>query len=248
MSLLPAASISSRDKAISPLIYHDIDEFNEIERFIVSDDPLGLGEYINGGYAVSGKDGTYEEGEYTYSPKITYLARYFAPADRDYIIRSMVEFYQKGNRALNCSVSEPCYDPDRKMQYYNIIITAVSAHDSSSHAVLQARMFYDYTGIYQPEVYSVAPGGCSAELLSDLRNFFGCELDTPVLSSKNDDLTEAKKLLDDNGIRCKNAVGTSVGTGEQEYNLLTSFDDAAKASGIMMSNYGDNSGYECYTY
>lgn len=224
----------------------DINEFNELERFISSDGPLG--EYISDSYVGTGTNVTYKEDDYIYSPEIKYLARYFAPADRDHIVQSMVDFYEKGNRVLNCSVSDPCYDPDRKMLYYTVMITAMSANDNSGHAVMQARMFYDYSGIYQPEVYSVAPGGCSAELLSDLRNFFGCELDTPVLSSKNDDLTEAKKLLDDNGIRCKIAVGTNVGTGEQEYELLTSFEDAAKASTIMVNSYGDNSGYECYTY
>lgn len=72
----------------------------------------------------------------------------------------------------NCSVSVPFYDPEREKMYYNLMLTA-SDKDGQGHAVLQARMFYDYNGIYQPEVYSVAPNGCSAELISDLQHFFG---------------------------------------------------------------------------
>lgn len=158
-----------------------------------------------------------------------------------------VEYKALTYKILNCTVSDPCYDPDRQMLYYNFAVTAVDT-DGQGLAVLQARMFYDYRGIYQPEVYSVAPNDCSAELINDMQHFFGYELDTPVLSSKLHDLADAKKLLDDNGIRCKKVTGTNVGTGEHDSELLTSFEDAAAASGVLLDIYGSNEEYECYIY
>ena len=209
---------------------HDINEYDSLETHISSDDPLG--EFDNG---------------ILYSPAITYLGRYFASEDRDYIIQSMVAFFEKGYKILTCTVSDPCYDPDRQMLYYNFAVTAVDT-DGQGLAVLQARMFYDYRGIYQPEVYSVAPNGCSAELINDMQHFFGYELDTPVLSSKLHDLTDAKTTLEEKGIRCKQVTGTNVATGEHDSELLTSFEDAAAASGVLLDIYGCNEEYECYIY
>lgn len=224
---------------------HDIDEYNNIETFLNLEDPLG--KYDTGGTtSIKNDDGTYTEVPDIYDPAITYLGQYFVPEDRDHIIQSMVAFFKKGYSVVKCTtVSNPCYEPDRGMMYYNIALTAA---DSSGLAVLQARMFYDYRGIYQPEVYSVAPNGCSAELINDIQHFFGYELDTPVLSSKLHDLTDAKKLLDDNGIRCKTVTGTNVVTGEHDSELLTSFEDAAAASGVLLDIYGSNEEYECYIY
>ncbi len=212
------------------IAHHDINKYNSIEKFIASDDPLG--EYDNGGL---------------YSPAISYIGQYFAPEDRDHIVPSMVAFLEKGYKILNCTVSDPCYEPDRQMLYYNVAVTAADT-DGHGLAVLQARMFYDYRGIYQPEVYSVAPNGCSAELLYDLQHFFGYELTSPVLTSKTDDLTEAKAVLDENGIRCRIQTGTNAETGEHDYNVLTSDEDAPEAADILKKIYNGNSGYESYEY
>ena len=115
------------------------------------------------------------------------------------------------------------------MLYYNAAVTAVDT-DGNGLAVLQARMFYDYHGIYQPEVYAVAPNNCSAELIYDIQHFFGYELLNPVLTSKTNDLTEAKAVLDEQGIRCKIYIATDVNSGEHDYNLLTSDEDAPEAA------------------
>ena len=149
---------------------HDIDEYNNIETFINLEDPLGT--YDTGGQtSVKNDDGTYTEIPEIYDPAITYLGQYFVPEDRDHIVQSMVAFFEKGYSVVKCTtVSDPCYEPDRGMMYYNIAFTAA---DSSGLAVLQERMFYDYRGIYQPEVYSVAPNGCSDELINDIQHFFG---------------------------------------------------------------------------
>lgn len=224
---------------------HDIDESDRFEKVIV-DDPLG--KYDTGGRtSVKNDDGTYSEIPEIYNPAITYLGQYFVPEDSDHIIKSMTTFFEKGYKVLNCTVSDPCYDPDRQMLYYNIAVTAIDT-DGHGLAVLQARMFYDYRGIYQPEVYSVAPNGCSAELINDIQHFFGYELDTPVLSSKLHDLSDAKELLDDNGIRCRIVTGTNVGTGEHDQNLLTSFEDAAGAGELLLGIYGGDEEYDCYIY
>lgn len=212
------------------IAHHDINRYNSIEKLIASDDPLG--EYDNGSL---------------YSPAISYLGQYFAPEDRDHIVQSMVAFLEKGYKILNCTVSDPCYEPDRQMLYYNVAVTAADT-DGHGLAVLQARMFYDYRGIYQPEVYSVAPNGCFAELINDIQHFFGYELTSPVLTSKTDDLTEAKAVLDENGIRCRIQTGTNAETGEHDYNVLTSDEDAPEASEILTELYGDNSEYDCYIY
>ena len=212
------------------IAHHDINKYNSIEKLIASDDPLG--EYDNGSL---------------YSPAISYIGQYFAPEDRDHIVQSMVAFLEKGYKILNCTVSDPCYEPDRQMLYYNVAVTAADT-DGHGLAVLQARMFYDYRGIYQPEVYSVAPNGCSAELINDIQHFFGYELTSPVLTSKTDDLTEAKAVLDEHGIRCRIQTGTNAGTGEHDYNVLTSDEDAPEASEILTELYGNNSEYDCYIY
>ena len=212
------------------IAHHDINKYNSIEKFIASDDPLG--EYDNGSL---------------YSPAISYIGQYFVPEDRDHIVQSMVAFLEKGYKILNCTVSDPCYEPDRQMLYYNVAVTAADT-DGHGLAVLQARMFYDYRGIYQPEVYSVAPNGCSAELLYDLQHFFGYELTSPVLTSKTDDLTEAKAVLDEHGIRCRIQTGTNAETGEHDYNVLTSDEDAPEAADILKKIYNGNSGYESYEY
>lgn len=224
---------------------HDIDEFDSIERFI-TDDPLGTYD-TGGGKWVHNDDGTYTETPSIYDPKITYLGQYFAPEDRDHIVQSMTAFLEKGYKILNCAVSDPCYDPDRQMLYYNVAVTAVDT-DGNGLAVLQARMFYDYRGIYQPEVYSVAPNNCSAELITDIQHFFGYELLEPVLTSKTDDLTDAKAVLDEQGIRCRIQTAVNVVTGEYDYNLMTSDEDAPEASDILSEIYYGNSEYECYVY
>lgn len=225
---------------------HDVDEFNHIEKFISSDDPLGA--YDTGGSkCVQNDDGTETEIPEIYDPAITYLGQYFVPEDRDHIVQSMVAFLEKGYKILNCTVSDPCYEPYREMLYYNIAVTAVDT-DGHGHAVLQARMFYDYNGIYQPEVYSVAPNNCSADLIYDLQHFFGYELLSLVLSSETNDLTEAKAVLDEHGIRCRIEIGTNVETGEHDYGLLTSDEDAPEASTILEEIYYGNDEYDCYIY
>ena len=43
-------------------------------------------------------------------------------------------------------------------------------------------------------------------------------------------------------------TGTNVATGEHDSELLTSFEDAAAASGVLLDIYGSNEEYECYIY
>lgn len=60
--------------------------------------------------------------------------------------------------------------------------------------------------------------------------------------------TEAKAVLDEHGIRCRIQTGTNVETGEHDYNVLTSDEDAREAADILKKIYNGNSGYECYEY
>ena len=55
-------------------------------------------------------------------------------------------------------------------------------------------------------------------------------------------------MLVEHGIRCRIQTGTNVETGEHDYNVLTSDEDAREAADILKKIYNGNSGYECYEY
>ena len=150
--------------------YHNVDIYHRLEQYIPMEDPLGTFD-TGGGKAVLNEDGTYTTVPDIRDPAITYLREMFAEDEADHIMQSVVSFLEKGYSIENCSVSVPFYDPEREMMYYNLMLT-VSDKDGQGHAVLQARMYYDYNGIYTPEITSIAPGGCSAELILDLGKFF----------------------------------------------------------------------------
>lgn len=88
------------------------------------------------------------------------------------VIAGRKAFHESDFTITDVYFSEPRFDKETDMLYYDFTI---EAEDSKGTALMTARMYYDYMGLYPPEkddikIYS---DNCTLELEHALYNFFG---------------------------------------------------------------------------
>lgn len=88
------------------------------------------------------------------------------------VIAGRKSFHESGFTITDVYFSQPRFDNEKDMLYYDFTI---EAEDSEGTALMKARMYYDYMGLYPPEkddikIYS---DNCTPELEKTLYNFFG---------------------------------------------------------------------------
>lgn len=96
----------------------------------------------------------------------------FVPEHKDTAKQSFAAFLEKGYTITNCICSDPHFDEEKGMLYYEF---SVNAEDAQGSAILQTRIYMDYRGLYPPAETdsSVFKDGCSEELAKELRHIFG---------------------------------------------------------------------------
>ncbi len=99
-------------------------------------------------------------------------ARRFHKEYEDDVKRGKQEFLDSGFTVTNAYFSRCRCDADKKMFYYEF---TMEASDDKGTAIMTARVYYDYMGLYPPEKDSIKiySDNCTAELENALYNFFG---------------------------------------------------------------------------
>lgn len=96
---------------------------------------------------------------------------HFAPEYKEKAKQSLADFFEKGYEITECICSEPHFDEEKKMLYYEL---SLNAEDAKGTAILQTRIYMDYRGLYPPaEGDSILfTDGCSEALTEALLHLF----------------------------------------------------------------------------
>lgn len=94
----------------------------------------------------------------------------FAPEYKEKALSSICSFYEKGFTVTDCTFSNLKFDEDKDMIYVDTVITG---SENKGQAVMQTRLWIDYTGRFVPDSEaSVISDGCTEELKNSLKHFF----------------------------------------------------------------------------